>query len=216
MSASIIKAKPLAVLIAVVAWFAVSLQWYVWLGLAHAMGMSTLQGLAMYLGYFTILTNLLVGVTMVLPLLSPASAGGGFFARPMVLGGVTASIAFVGLAYFVLLRHVWHPQGLRLLGDVLLHYVVPTLVVIHSMIVLRGRVMRWTAPLWWSLYLVAYFVYVLVRGAYLGRYPYPFIDLSRLGYALTLRNAVMLWLAFLGLSYVLMALWQVRITHKNS
>ena len=195
-------------LIAVLAWFGVALQLYLSLRLTDSMGMSILRGLAIYLGYFTVLTNMLVGVAATWPLLSPSSAWGRFFARPTTIGWVTASIAFVGLAYFALLRHAWNPQGLQLLADVLMHYIVPILVVIYSGTALRGHALRWTAPLWWSLYPLIYFVYVLVRGVLFDHYPYGFIDVSQLGYARTLRNAVFLWIAFLVLAYVLMLIWR--------
>lgn len=208
MRASTAKARTLVALIAVVAWFGVFLQLYLSLRLTDAMGMGTSLGLAIYLGYFTVLTNLLVGVAAALPLLAPSSAAAGFFVRPATVGWVTASIAFVGMAYFVLLRHVWNPQGLQLLADVLMHYVVPALCVIYSVIALRRAPLRWTLPLWWSLYPAAYFFYVLVRGVVIGHYPYRFIDVSQLGYALVLRNAVALLAAFLGLSYVLMLVWR--------
>lgn len=208
MSVSTVRARPLAALIAVVAWCGVLLQLYLSLRLTSAMGMSTPLGLAIYLGYFTVLTNMLVGVATTLPLMAPSSASAVLFMRPAAMGWVAASIAFVGIAYFVLLRHVWHPQGLQLLADVLMHYVVPALVVIHSLMALRGAPLRWTSPLWWSLYPVAYFVYVLVRGVWIGYYPYHFIDVSQLGYALVLHNAVVLLAAFLGLSYLLMLVWR--------
>ncbi|GLQ86568.1 Pr6Pr family membrane protein [Dyella flagellata] len=208
MNPSNARARPLAALIALVAWSGVLLQLYLSLRLTGSMGMSTAWGLAIYLGYLTVLTNILVAVAASSLLVWPDSAGGGFFARPTVLGGVTASIAFVGVAYFVLLRHAWNPQGLQLLADVLMHYVVPLLVVIYSAIALRRTSLRRTAPLWWSLYPVGYFIYVLVRGLFMGHYPYRFINASELGYALVLRHAVVLWVAFLGLSYGLMWLWR--------
>ena len=208
MSASIERGRPLAALIAFVAWFGVVLQLYLSLRLTDSMGMSTVQGLAIYFGYFTVLTNILVAVAATWPAALPSTTPGRFFARPAAIGWVAASIAFVGVAYFVLLRHVWKPQGLQLVADILLHYIVPALVLIYSVIALRRTALRWTAPLWWSLYPVIYFIYVLLRGALIGRYPYHFIDVSQLGYALTLRNAAVLWVAFLVLAYVLMLLWR--------
>ena len=208
MNTSTVRARPLAALIAVIAWSGLLLQLYLSLRLTDSMGMSSAQGVAMYLGYFTVLTNMLVGTATTLPLVVPSSAWAGFFVRPAAIGWVTASIAFVGIAYFVLLRHVWNPQGLQLLADVVMHYIVPALVVIYSVMALRRAPLRWTSPLWWSLYPIGYFAYVLVRGALMGRYPYHFIDVSQLGYALVLRNAIVLLAAFMGLSYVLMLAWR--------
>ena len=208
MSASIERGRPLAALIGLVAWFGVILQLYLSLRLTNSMGMNTAEGLMIYFGYFTVLTNILVAVAATWPVALPSTTPGRFFARPATIGWVAASIAFVGVTYFVLLRHVWNPQGLQLVADVLLHYIVPALVLIYSAISLRRTALRWTAPLWWSLYPVIYFVYVLLRGVLIGRYPYHFIDVSQLGYALTLRNAAVLWVAFLVLSYVLLLLWR--------
>lgn len=208
MSASIERSRPVAMLIAFAAWFGVVLQLYLSLRMTGSMGMPTAQGLVIYFGYFTVLTNILVGMAVTWPMTLPATVLGRFFARPVVIGWVAASIAFVGVAYFVLLRHVWNPRGMQLVADVLMHYIVPVLALIYSVIALRRTALRWTAPLWWSMYPVVYFVYVLLRGELIGRYPYHFIDVSQLGYALTLRNAAVLWLAFVVLSYVLMLLWR--------
>jgi hypothetical protein len=65
------------------------------------------------------------------------------------------------------------------------------------------------APFWWSLYPLLYFAYAMIRGAWIGAYPYRFIDVSVLGYATTLRNAVILLMAFLVLAYLLILLWRV-------
>jgi hypothetical protein len=202
------KARPLEALIAIVAWAAVFLQLYLSLRFAIDEGRTIGQGLVGYFGFFTVLTNLLVCLATTLPLLAPSSAAGRFFVRPIAVGWVATSIAFVGLAYYILLRRLWQPDGVRLVSDVLLHYVVPALFVIYSIVMLRGAVLRWTAPLWWSIYLAVYFVYVLVRGALIGRYPYEFIDVSQLGYVATLRNAILLLFAFLALAYLLMLIWR--------
>jgi hypothetical protein len=203
------KAGPLLALIAIIGWVAVFLQLYLSLRFAVADGSTVVQGVVRYLGYFTVLTNLLVCLATTLSLLAPSSSLGRFFERPIAVGWVTASIAFVGVAYYVLLSRLWQPHGLQLLSDVLLHYVVPALFVIYSVMVLRGAVLRWTAPLWWSIYLVVYFAYLLLRGALGCSYPYEFLDASTLGYTMALRNGVFLWLAFLVLAYLLMLVWRI-------
>ncbi|GFZ91605.1 Pr6Pr family membrane protein [Dyella caseinilytica] len=203
------KLRPLAILIAVTGWAAVLLQLYLSMHTALAGGGTLGWGLVMYSGYFTVLTNWLVCLVVTWPLLAPTSAGGRFFVRPMVIGWVTVSIVFVGIAYHLLLRQIWQPQGLYWVANALLHYATPILFTIYSLIVLRGVRLRWTAPWWWSVYLVFYFVYALIRGALIGSYPYGFIDVSMLGYAATVRNGCFLLVAFLLLGYLLMLVWRV-------
>ncbi|MBE1160285.1 Pr6Pr family membrane protein [Dyella acidiphila] len=203
------KTRWLAVLIALAGWSGLLLQWYLLQRAAQTDGRGIGQLLVAYFGYFTILTNLLVCAAVSWPLAAPTSAPGRFFLRPAAIGWVTASIVFVGLAYHLLLRRIWQPQGLHWVANTLLHYVTPGLFVIYSLAMLRGIALRWTAPLWWSGYLVAYFVYALVRGALIGSYPYGFIDVAALGYAVTIRNGCFLLLAFLLLGYVLIGAWRL-------
>ena len=106
-------------------WCGVLLQLYLSLDSAIAHGTGVVAGLVSYFGYFTIVTNLLVCISLTTPLIAPASSPGRFFARSDVTAGVATSIVFVGLAYHVLLRNVWNPQGLNLIANDLLHYITP-------------------------------------------------------------------------------------------
>jgi hypothetical protein len=169
---------------------------------------SVVGGLIDYFGFLTEWTNCLVFLAMALPLLAPASRFGRFFMRKDVIGWVTASITFVGIAYFFLLSRNGPKEGLSWFANVLLHYVVPGLVVIYGWIRLRGAVLPWVVPLWWAVYLVVYFIYALIRGVLIDKYPYGFINVDHLGYAVTLRNGCMLLVAFLGLSYALLLIWR--------
>lgn len=191
---------------ALVAWFSVLLQAV--LTVTHALehGETIAAGLVNYFGYFTVITNLLVCAALTAPAVAPKSKMARFFDLPFARGGVAASIAFVSLAYHVLLRKMWHPEGLQLLADTLLHYGVPALYLAYWFIRVRdGAALRWADPLSWSVYPTAYFAYALVRGEIIGRYPYAFIDVSAIGYPQTLVNAVVLLAVFVVVGAALVA-----------
>lgn len=158
-----------------------------------------------YLGYFTILTNVLVAAALLVPLVAPASAPGQFFARPGVATTLAVSITVVGLAYFFLLRKVWDPQGWQLVADVALHYVTPVLFIVYWWVAVPKSELRWTDLPKWTLYPVAYMMYVLVRGALTGLYPYHFIDVKALGYGQALVNALGVLIGFVVVAAILMA-----------
>src|ERR1700704_3455928 len=107
----IASSRPIAVLLAIVAWSGILLQGYLTLHSAMENGKGIGGGLVIYLGYFTILTNLIVCAAVTAPLLAPASSFGKYFSRPDVMAAVTTSIVFVGISYHLLLRNVWNPQG---------------------------------------------------------------------------------------------------------
>lgn len=195
--------------VALVAWTGALLQLALSLRLALANGQGPWHGLLTYLGYFTVLTNLLVAAT-----LSAARWGGtGRVARVCrdsgVTMGVLANILLVGLVYHTVLRGLWDPQGWQALADHLLHSVTPVLCALHAALSVPPRRLPWSAPWRWAAWPLAFLVYALLRGPWLGSYPYPFIDVSALGYGRVLINALGLLAVFCALSWPIVA-WQRR------
>ncbi|MET0208967.1 MAG: Pr6Pr family membrane protein, partial [Burkholderiaceae bacterium] len=158
-------------------------------------------------GYFTVLTNLFVALAF-----TSAARGGErpALGRPAVLGCATASIAMVGLVYHLVLRELWAPQGAQWLADMLLHYAVPIAVVAHWLACSRALALPWSLALAWCAWPLGYLVYALLRGAVLGSYPYPFIDVTALGYAKTFVNSAGLLLAFVAVALAVIAVTRSR------
>lgn len=204
------KNKAIVGALAALAWFGVLLQTFLTLHSAINGGRGVLSGIISLLGYFTILTNLLVCFALTFPLLAPASAMGRFFARSDVNAGVATSIVFVGLSYYFLLRNVWDPQGLALLANDLLHYVMPTIFLIYWWFNFPKGALRWSYPLIWGIYPTAYLVYVLIRGPLVGGYPYGFIDPTAIGYQKTVINGIGLLFVFIALGMILIALGRLQ------
>ena len=187
-------------------WAALAIQLDLSLTISFAKGLNLTDGVIRYLGFFTILTNLLVALALTLPLIGAKTSAGHFFSRPAVSGGIAVSIIVVGIAYNLLLRKLWHPQGLQLFADVLLHDVVPVLFPLYWWrFVPRGH-FGWRELGLWTTYPVLYFAYVLMHGAATGYYPYPFINVEHLGYARVLMNAVAILIGFEAVALLLLAL----------
>ena len=142
------------------------------------------------LRFFTIITNLIVGLTMTRVAL-------GRRLSVFALAGVTVAILFVGIVHATLLRGLVELGGLALIADRLLHYFVPIATGIYWIAFAPKIGLRWRDALLWCLYPAAYLFYVVARGSIDGRYPYPFIDVGTLGYGRMLLNSLMLLLAYL-------------------
>jgi hypothetical protein len=67
-------------------------------------------------------------------------------------------------------------------------------------------VLKWKNIFPWLLYPVTYIMFILIRGAFSGFYPYPFINVSELGYNKVLINCLGLLLVFLFLSLLIVAI----------
>lgn len=189
---------------AVLGWVGLAVQVYlVLLGRWQAQA-SLIGGLVNLFGYFTVLSNTLVATVLSFAAFGHQGRARRFFLAPMVSSAVAASIVLVALAYSVLLRHLWHPQGWQWLADELLHDVMPLLYVLYWWFeVPKGSLRLWHLALW-ALYPALYFAYALWRGSEIGVYAYPFIDVASLGYGQVMLNALGVLAGFWGIGLVLL------------
>lgn len=189
-----------AAAVSVLAWAALILQGWLLVRTTLAAGGNVGGALVVLFGYFTILSNLFVALTAGAAAFRPGS----WLASPSLRGCATTAIVLVGLGYHLLLREIWDPQGWQWLADNLLHYAVPAAALAYWLSFPPSRAaLPAPAPLLWAAYPVAYLIYALIRGELLGSYPYPFIDVSEMGYARVLGNAAGLLLGFVAMGALL-------------
>jgi hypothetical protein len=181
-----------AAIVALIAWAGLAIQ-FASTYAAHHDVVATLWIIARF---FTIITNLLVAIAMTAVAIDRR-------VPPLILGGLTLAIILVGVIYATLLSGLHHLTGPALLADFLLHKVSPIAMTLWWIFFAPRAAVDRTAPLWWAAYPLAYFVYVLARGHYDSRYPYPFIDVGKLGWVQTALNAGGIALAFILAGYAL-------------
>jgi len=159
-----------------------------------------------FFSFFTILTNVIAAGAMLVPVVAPDSRLGRFLDRPSVRTAIVGYIVIVGTVYYTLLRKLDNATGLHLYLEYVLHYVTPPLFVIDWLLFVPKGEIGWRNGLDSLAYPIAYLVWTMVHGAFAGWYPYPFIDVSKLGYGRMLLNSAGLILAFLALELLLVAL----------
>jgi hypothetical protein len=185
---------------ALLGWVGLSIQLYLILLGRWELDASLLGGLVSFFSFFTVLTNTLVAVVLTWELTPRESAARRWFLLPSVCSGIAVSIALVGLAYNLLLRHLWQPEGWQFVADELLHDVVPLLYVAYWWLWVPKGTLRLGHVGLWVIYPLVYFAYVLLRGDLLAAYPYPFIDVANLGYPQVFINAGGILLGFIAIA----------------
>lgn len=191
--------RPLSVLFAIVGWFAIIVQLILMLDNRTA---SVAETLIRFFSFFTILTNTLVAVYFTLKVFKTKEDSSGVLHKPGSLTAITMYITVVGLVYQVALRHIWHPTGLQMVVDELLHTVIPLLVIIYWAMYEQKSQVAWKNIPKFLWYPALYLAFILIRGEFSGFYPYPFIRVSELGWATTLVNILVLFGVFLVLSFL--------------
>jgi hypothetical protein len=182
-----------AALVALSAWTGLLLQFYDSARTLH----SPLSALWVMALYFTITTNVLVAVAFTATALEHVL-------HPRLVAAVLLAIELVGVVYHLLLRNVPIVGGPAAhVANVFLHTSTPLLVLFFWMACAPKGQLRWMDAILWPLYPLVYLAYALVRGQHTGVYPYPFIDVTKIGMAASLRNSAWITAAFLVVSLLL-------------
>jgi hypothetical protein len=167
---------------------------------------TTTERLVRLFSYFTILSNVGIGAVSVLLALHPARDG-----RLLRVAHLDALLCIVvtGVVYnTVLAGTVTGLTQAGQLSNVLLHLASPVLAVVVWLLAgPRPRVDAVTVG-WSVVGPLAWIGYTFVRGAVVGWYPYPFLDVGELGLGRALVNAALVAAMFLLLALV--ALWADR------
>lgn len=156
------------------------------------------ERLANVFAYFTIQSNLLLGGTALLLALQPGRSGGDLF-KTLRLNGVLC-IAVTGIVYHAVLAGTDALHGWASVANFLLHTAAPVVGVLGWLLFGPRGLTDWRIVGWSIVYPVLWLVFTLVRGAFVGFYPYPFVDVDDLGYGKVLLNCLLVAVLFLALA----------------
>lgn len=165
---------------------------------------SLLAGFWQLSRYFTILTNLALGITM-------AMLAMGCVVLRSILHSLTTAILAVGIVFHIALADLIDPQGWGIVTNQVFHTAAPMLGAVWWLAFAPARPHGWRRLGWVIIWPILYALYVLARGAATGVYPYPFMDLPQLGWARLILNMAVLSAGFVAIGALLNALVQLRI-----
>ncbi len=131
------------------------------------------------ISYFTIWSNVVVAVVMTL--LARAPQRDGFVRRVLRLDSLIM-ITITAIVYAVLLAPSATVVGWSRVTDPILHVVTPAVTVLVWLLFGPRRWISWRAVLAAMVLPLSWIVWMLVRGAVVGSYPYDFADVGTRGY----------------------------------
>lgn len=159
-----------------------------------------------FLSFFTILSNILVATCQMASALAPDRSIGRFFLRAEVRAAAAVYIAIVIGIYMALLDGLVPLTPTAWVIDRIFHYIVPPLFLLDWLLLTPHGGLRWQdAPRWVAPPLV-YAAWTFIHGAVTGYYPYPFVDVTKLGAARIALNSCAVALLFLLVGLGLVAL----------
>lgn len=181
-------------------WFAVGAQLVLMIQNRQA---DLLETFIRFFSFFTILTNILVALFFTAKVFQLKKSVFRLFRGDGAITAVTAFILVVGLVYQFILRNMWHPTGLQMIVDELLHTFIPLLMLGYFLLTVEKRDLHFKLIFRWLWYPFSYLIAVMVRGYFSNYYPYPFLDLKQIDGAQVLINILSVIIFNLILIFVL-------------
>jgi hypothetical protein len=129
------------------------------------------ERLLRFFSYFTIESNLFV------------------LAAAIVLDALLG-IVITGLVYATILAPKLHLTGGALVATIGLHYIAPAMTLVGWLLFGPRPRITWQTVAAAFVWPVLWLVYTFVHGAFTDWYPYPFLDVTEIGFGAALRNAV--------------------------
>jgi len=165
-----------------------------------------------FFSYFTILSNTMVGIATFFLVLGKPPKPFAFFRRHTVVTAITVYILIVGIVYNILLRPIVHAEGIHRLVTESFHTIVPLLFLWFWCLQKPQQYISWRSIVMWQIYPLIYVLYTLVHGHYSGFYPYPFVDVNKLGFTKAMTNGCFIVVAFVLLSIILSGIsnWRIK------
>jgi hypothetical protein len=162
--------------------------------------------------YFTVLSNLLAIALFIVPELAGDGAAAHLSCRYEIRTAAGVYMIITGLIYAAFLAGLAKFGTVQYFTDIILHYVMPPLYVIDWLQLRPTHKIAWGNAGYFLVFPILYALYTLARGALVGVYPYPFVDVGQLGYQPVLVKCGQLLILCLILSILAVAVgrWRAR------
>ena len=176
--------------------------------------------LNLLLSYYTIQSNLIVAIILILEIINYFKEIKLFKSEKTfqnIKGAATLIILITGLIFTVLLSpYVKDWKGFRLYSSYILHYITPTMCLIDFILFDKTtEKLKFKKILFWFIYPLIYYLFGVFRILYLdGFVPYPFMNVKELG----IIKSILILISLLVIFYLLAILlcWtKNKINKKN-
>jgi len=166
-----------------------------------------------YYSFFTVLSNMMLAISCLILFFKPSCSSKLF--NVIRLNGLVG-VLITMIIYNIMLRGIHHPPtSLLRFANESLHLVLPILGILVWLVYGPFGRIKPSVIFYSFLSLLVYGFYIFVRGYYTGRYPYPFINVNRVGYEKALYAAIGVAILFFLMIIILVIAERIRIKIAN-
>jgi hypothetical protein len=198
--------KKTSIILAIVTWTTLIVQYVLVVIIKSLTGDSVFDATINYLSLFSVESNIAVAMVLTVPLLLKGGPLFQFFHATSIRAMVVIYSFMIFMIYDLVLHDLWVAEGIQFVLNYLLHNAIPLAYIVWWFnFGERGQLKYWHS-LPWLIAPIVYMTITLIRGWYSGFYPYPFIDVDRIGMATVMYNTAgmlfLFWIAGLVLVWI--------------
>lgn len=167
---------------------------------------------ANFFSFFTVESNIFAALMLIVGALMVGRSK-----QPIILdllrGAATLYMLMTGIIFSILLSGLDAELTVVPWNNTVLHYIMPIVLAIDWIADRPKNNIRFSKGIVWIIFPIAYVAYTLLRGAFVGWYPYPFLNPATGGYGRIFLISILITIGVLGLIWVMLYL-NPRSRHK--
>ena len=172
-----------------------------------------------YFSYFTIQTNLIIGIFYIYSLIKLIFNKQNFSDyinnNNSLKSALLVYIIIVSLIYNIVLRKLWVTKGLLLIIDNFLHVINPIIYLFFWILFSNKTKLKFKYIFFWLIYPLAYLFIMLLYGLKTKIFPYFFLNFYKIGLLNTLIYIFFMILLFFVISFVLVLISKFKVNKIN-
>ncbi len=151
--------------------------------------------------YYTIQSNILVVLLISLRIYYRFNKKNITKFISLITVAMTSWLLVTGLGFILLLSAIYHPEGIKMISNISLHYVTPTLMLIYYFFTENKVKTKKSLLLLFISYPLVYCIISLIRGVITGFYPYWFLN-PTMNYPEGVGSLLNVLLIFIGVAII--------------
>jgi len=168
-----------------------------------------------FFSFFTIESNLLAAIVLLIVGFGSLAGAKAYRSFAFIRGAATLCMVMTGIIFALLLSGL--EQRLQVTipwVNIVLHYVMPVVMLLDWLLFPPKFRFSFGQTLFWLLFPLAYLVYSLIRGSLIGWYPYPFLDVSQIGWGSVILMSVVIAVGAAALAWILSLRTRYKVVER--
>lgn len=157
-----------------------------------------------FFSFFTIESNLLAALVLLVVGFGGLAGARARRTFAFIRGGATLYMVITGIVFALLLAGLEQRLQVTLPWvNSVLHYVMPVVLLVDWLLFPPNFTFKFRQAVLWLAFPLVYLIYTLIRGPLVGWYPYPFLDVSQVGWTSVVIMSIAIAIGAAALAWVL-------------